>query len=206
MRYSTEVNRVNKLFESCNHCGCSENHCICKSLKKGNLIDKIVILTHGRELSRSNSTGRIIKKTFNRDCQIILWNRVNIDREFKQLMENYRGRTYLIYPKGDDVRPITELQEEDAISPRLFIILDGTWTEVKKMKNRSKYLTLPTYKISSDIKSNYPFRRILEEEGISTIESIIHLLNNTSNSNSHILECNFLTFIKSYNKSLYSLN
>ncbi len=206
MDYSFEVKRVNKNYDSCNSCGCSTNHCICLKIKKGTIKDKVVILTHGREISRSTNTGRIIKQSLAKSCEIILWERKSNDSYFTELLEEFKNRTFLIYPSGEDSQPIEHISNETSKTPRLFIVLDGTWSEVKKIKNRSNYLNLPTLTISKNFISNYPFRRTLAKEGMSTIESVIHLLKYTSPNSSEILEDNYQTFIEFYNRSKYSQN
>lgn len=201
MEYNRKVKVLSRGHNSCDSCGCIEKNCICNKLLKGELQDEIVLLTHGREIIRPSNTGRIIKKSFQNSCSVIVWQRNSVDKRLSDMLNKYKGRTYIVFPNEDSIA-LKNIKKDFSMERRLFIIIDGTWKEAKKIINKSHYLKHPFVKLPVNISSGYNLRKNKEEGGVSTIEAVIAILENSRDNNSMILKTNFQIFLEAFNRSI----
>ena len=161
---------------ACPSCGL-RYQCICAHSPKLLSSTQIALLTHPNEIQRATNTGKLLTQSLP-SCQVHIWDRVNPPVELiKQLAEQ---PSYLLFPTEEAIE-VSKLQasintNENHNSP-LFIILDGTWQEAKKMLNKSPWLqTLPKVMLSSEQISNYHLRRNQEAGNLCTCEVGISLL------------------------------
>ncbi|MFV0575793.1 MAG: tRNA-uridine aminocarboxypropyltransferase [Vibrio sp.] len=160
---------------SCPTCGLTYQ-CICAHAPQIQSDIQIALLTHPKELDRPTNTGKLLLQTLP-NCQLHVWDRVNPPAEL--LDQISQQPTYLLFP-SDDALPIqtTINQNETA----LFIVLDGTWQEAKKMLNKSPWLkTLPKVMLAEQNASNYSLRRNQESGNLCTCEVGIELLQQLDN-------------------------
>ncbi|MGV3002898.1 tRNA-uridine aminocarboxypropyltransferase [Vibrio sp. E150_018] len=161
---------------ACPRCGL-RYQCICRHRPILDSTTQIALLTHPKETQRATNTGKLLIHNLS-NCQVHIWDRVNPPVELvKQITEQ---PSYLLFPSEDAIE-VSELQasikiHENRSSP-LFIILDGTWQEAKKMLNKSPWLQrLPKVVLSSEQTSNYRLRRNQEAGNLCTCEVGISLL------------------------------
>ncbi len=133
---------------------------------------EIFLLTHSRETVKSSNTGRIILSCLPHTSHRIIWRRAQPDSHLVD--EIKQGGVCLVYPvKGQS-------SEENFSLYRACIVLDGTWQEAQKMYNRSPYLSaLPKISIFNANKSTFRLRRNQLENGLSTVETVAHILDKT---------------------------
>ncbi|MCF7355448.1 DTW domain-containing protein [Vibrio sp. CK2-1] len=161
---------------ACPRCGL-RYQCICTHRPILDSTTQIALLTHPNETQRATNTGKLLTHSLS-NCQVHIWDRVNPPAELvKQITEQ---PSYLLFPSEEAIE-VSELQasintHESRNSP-LFIILDGTWQEAKKMLNKSPWLqALPKVMLSSEQTSNYRLRRNQEAGNLCTCEVGISLL------------------------------
>ncbi|OEF26100.1 tRNA-uridine aminocarboxypropyltransferase [Vibrio rumoiensis] len=143
----------------CLQCGL-RYQCICSHHPKLDSAVHIALLTHPNELNRATNTGKLLTQSL-ANCTVHIWDRVHPPAA---LLEQIKHQpTYVLFPSDDAfaVSSITiqDNQQSDAVEP-LFIILDSTWQEAKKMLNKSPWLAaLPKVMLHTSNDSHYSLRR-----------------------------------------------
>ena len=106
------------------------------------------------------------------------WARTETDPALLTLLSDPQWQAYVVFP-GEYAAPervVTSVQRPVAPCAAtdkraLFILLDGTWAEARKMFNRSPYLaTLPVLSLQPDHKSEYKLRRSRRDDHFCTSE------------------------------------
>ena len=100
------------------------------------------------------------------------WARTELDPALLALLADPKWQPYLVFP-GEFVaggRVVTEVQASTAKHP-LFVLLDATWPEARKMFRKSPYLDkLPVLSLQSEQLSNYKLRRSQRDAHFCTSE------------------------------------
>ncbi|QUX92969.1 DTW domain-containing protein [Marinomonas sp. A3A] len=131
---------------------------------------KIWLITHSEELKKNSGTGRLVKETLGKECEIIVWSRIAPNEAILNLSPS---DTLLIYLcENEEQRAINDSQ----IAKDNIIIIDGTWQQARKMYNQSPYLKKFQHHEIKDIKSLYTKRRNQKNIGLCTAEVAIHIL------------------------------
>jgi DTW domain-containing protein len=113
------------------------------------------------------------------------WARTEVDPALLTLLEDAQWQPYVVFP-GEFVAPervVNALlladtadapgQPQKFLKRPLFILLDGTWAEARKMLSKSPYLNhLPVLSLQSDQISNYKLRRSKREDHFCTSEVV----------------------------------
>ena len=103
------------------------------------------------------------------------WARTSVDPALLRLLTDPQWQPYLVFP-GEFVaaeRVVKAVQAPDASSAKrpLFVLLDATWPEARKMFRKSPYLdNLPVLSLQSEQLSSYKLRRSQREEHFCTSE------------------------------------
>ncbi len=110
------------------------------------------------------------------------WSRTEVDPALLALLADPQWQPYVVFP-GEQVaagRVVTDtlLTRHDthtaaSASPKrpLFVLLDGTWPEARKMFRKSPYLDqLPMLSLQPDALSRYQLRRSSRDEHVCTSE------------------------------------
>ena len=89
-----------------------------------------------------------------------------MDPRLLALLEDPQWQPYVVFPGEfvDPARVVTALPPAHAAATAsrrpLFVLLDGTWSEARKMFNKSRYLdAFPVLSLHPDQVSNYRLRR-----------------------------------------------
>ncbi len=89
------------------------------------------------------------------------WARTEVDPALLALLSDPQWQPYLVFP-GEFValeRVVAQVQTSTTRRP-LFVLLDATWPEARKMFRKSPYLDkLPVLSLQSEQLSNYKLRR-----------------------------------------------
>ena len=100
------------------------------------------------------------------------WARTEVDPALLALLLDEQWQPYLVFP-GEFVAPervVTEVQASMTKRP-LFVLLDATWPEARKMFRKSPYLDqLPVLSLQSEQLSNYKLRRSQRDAHFCTSE------------------------------------
>ena len=100
------------------------------------------------------------------------WARTEVDPALLALLVDEQWQPYLVFP-GEFAAPervVTEVHASMTKRP-LFVLLDGTWPEARKMFRRSPYLDkLPVLSLQSEQLSSYKLRRSQRDAHFCTSE------------------------------------
>ncbi len=100
------------------------------------------------------------------------WARTEVDPALLALLLDPQWQPYLVFPQAfvPGGRVVTEVQLSSAKRP-LFVLLDATWPEARKMFRKSPYLDkLPVLNLQSEQLSAYKLRRSQQADHFCTSE------------------------------------
>ena len=100
------------------------------------------------------------------------WARTEVDHALLALLNDPQWQPFVVFPAefADDARVVHEVAHSDGKRP-LFILLDGTWDEARKMFRKSPYLqNLPVLSLQPEQLSRYKLRRAQSEAHLCTAE------------------------------------
>jgi DTW domain-containing protein YfiP len=106
------------------------------------------------------------------------WARTEVDPALLALLADPQWQPYLVFPGEfvDARRVVTQLQPESAALGQrfkrpLFVLLDATWPEARKMYRKSPYLDhLPVLSLAPEQISRYRLRRSKRDDHFCTSE------------------------------------
>jgi DTW domain-containing protein len=100
------------------------------------------------------------------------WARTDVDPALLALLADEQWQPYLVFPEAfvPGGRVVTQVQAAPAKRP-LFVLLDATWPEARKMFRKSPYLDkLPVLNLQSEQLSQYKLRRSQQDSHFCTSE------------------------------------
>ena len=194
------VKQTTSLYDSCNKCGLPIITCICSKAPKIRTDAKIWILSTQKEFYRASNTARLLSLINPASTEIFLWERTNISEELISKLNNEIYDTFLLFPIENCETRSRKVEYKRTDKIPVFIIIDGTWKEARKIIRRSTYLEqLPIISLEPDFKSKYDLRRGAQDGNLCTIESAIEVLKlNGEIDNSLIINEFYDLFLKSY--------
>ncbi|MGF1764066.1 tRNA-uridine aminocarboxypropyltransferase [Aliivibrio kagoshimensis] len=168
-----------KPTDACSQCGFIHN-CICHLQPEIHNTFQLAILSHPKELNKETNTGKLLEHSLSH-CQAYTWSRVEPVEELIQAAQDPNIRTWLLFPHPEATSSL-EFQkqtEQECIQPQqnLFIIIDSTWQEAKKMLRKTLWLqNLPCLSLDLTHTSEYQLRRNQQTGSLCTCEVGIELL------------------------------
>ena len=154
----------------CPECGLLHN-CVCAQLPQVSVNAHIALLMHENELTRDTNTGQWLLKSLPSSSQHV-WQRTSPCPKLLALLKDERYLPVLLFP-NDLSHPVSsaQVQATQAGKIPLFIILDGTWQEAKKMLRKSAWLAdIPLVHITPSHASVYQLRRNQSQGNLCTLE------------------------------------
>lgn len=148
-----------------------KHQCVCDQLPSIHAPFYLALLTHENELKRDTNTGQWLDKSLS-SASVHIWQRTQICHKLKALLDNEQYQAYLLFPSEESL-PVADANHQSTIHNRqpLFIILDATWQEAKKMLRKSPWLTeLPHVYINPTHDSHYQLRRNQQTGHLCTLE------------------------------------
>ena len=162
----------------CPGCRLVPSHCICGLCAALPTQAGVCLLMADTEPLKPSNTGWLIADVV-ADTFAFGWARTEVDPALLALLADSQWQPYVVFP-GDFVdlaRVVTELQptaptETTGHTKRpLFILLDATWPEARKMFRKSPYLDpLPVLSLQPDQLSRYRLRRSTRDDHFCTSE------------------------------------
>ncbi|WP_341665089.1 DTW domain-containing protein [Vibrio sp.] len=155
---------------ACNLCRLKYN-CVCEHLPSIETSAHIAILMHENEQSRETNTGRWLLQSIQATSRHI-WQRNKPCSKLMSLISDPSYQAFLLFPAQESllVSGAIKLSEEQGNKP-LFIIIDSTWQEAKKILRKSPWLAeLPKVSLQTSSASNYQLRRNQELGHLCTLE------------------------------------
>lgn len=129
------------------------------------------LLMHDVEPMKPSNTGWLIADVID-DTTAFAWSRTEVDAGLLTLLADPQWQPYIVFP-GEFVAPervVSAVTVEQDKRP-LFILLDGTWSEARKMFRKSPYLEhLPVLSLAPEQLSRYKLRRSKRDDHFCTAE------------------------------------
>lgn len=157
--------------ERCPACRVRPGYCFCALRPKLNSTARFCLLMHRQEPLKPSNTGWLIADLLP-DTEAFIWQRTEVDPRLLALLADPNYQAYVVFP-GEFVeasRVHHQLPEGSAKTP-LFILLDATWPQARKMFRKSPYLDqLPILSLLPEVLSRYRLRRSKRDDHLCTAE------------------------------------
>lgn len=155
----------------CARCRVAISHCLCSLLPRVTANSAVCLIMHDVEPLKPSNTGWLIADIVP-DTHAFTWKRTAVDPALLALLDDPQYQPMVVFP-GEYAEPQRVISTVDvtAVKRPLFILLDATWTEARKMFRKSPYLNqLPVLSLQADVLSRYRLRRSTRSEHLCTAE------------------------------------
>ena len=162
----------------CPGCRLVPSHCICGLCPVLPTRAGVCLLMADTEPLKPSNTGWLIADVV-ADTFAFGWARTEVDPALLALLADPQWQPYVVFPGEfvDPARVVMQVQPpstsagtKEAKRP-LFILLDATWPEARKMFRKSPYLNdLPVLSLQPDQLSRYRLRRSTRDDHFCTSE------------------------------------
>lgn len=157
--------------ERCAGCRLVPSHCLCALRPQVPTRAGVCLIVADIEPLKPSNTGWLIADVV-ADTFGFGWARTEVDPALLALLADPQWQPYIVFP-GEFVaaeRVVTEVRSADEKRP-LFVLLDGTWPEARKMFRKSPYLDhLPVLSLQPERLSSYRLRRSKRDDHFCTSE------------------------------------
>ncbi|MFO2462513.1 DTW domain-containing protein [Pseudomonas sp. 15FMM2] len=157
--------------ERCAGCRVIPEYCLCAWRPNVQANSAVCLLMHDVEPMKPSNTGWLIADVIG-DTTAFAWSRTEVDPQLLTLLADPQWQPYIVFP-GEFVAPervVSEVVLGQGKRP-LFILLDGTWSEARKMFRKSPYLEhLPVLSLAPEQLSRYKLRRSKRDDHFCTAE------------------------------------
>ena len=158
----------------CTGCRLVISHCLCALRPNVVVRAGVCLIMADIEVLKPSNTGWLVADVV-QDTFAFGWARTEVDPALLALLSDPQWQPYLVFP-GEFVateRVVTGVQISAESNNRrpLFVLLDATWPEARKMFRKSPYLDgLPVLSLHSEQLSNYKLRRSQRDDHFCTSE------------------------------------
>lgn len=163
--------------ERCPGCRVPFSHCLCALRPVVPTRAGVCLIMCDIEPLKPSNTGWLIADVVT-DTAAFGWSRTAVDPALLTMLADPQWQPYLVFP-GEFVaaeRVVTQVQPVEGHMDQqgkrpLFVLLDATWPEARKMFRKSPYLNhLPVLSLQPEQLSNYRLRRSTREDHLCTSE------------------------------------
>jgi DTW domain-containing protein YfiP len=155
----------------CPACRVIFSHCLCALRPRVPTRSGMCLIMCDIEPLKPSNTGWLIADVV-ADTAAFGWTRTAVDPALLTLLADPQWQPYLVFP-GEFVAPqrvVTEVPVGSGKRP-LFVLLDATWPEARKMFRKSPYLDhLPVLSLQPEQLSRYRLRRSTRDDHLCTSE------------------------------------
>jgi DTW domain-containing protein YfiP len=163
--------------ERCASCRLVPSHCMCALRTVVPTQAGVCLLMADIEALKPSNTGWLIADVVP-DTFAFGWSRTEVNPALLTLLADPQWQPYVVFPGEfvDPARVVTRLiacnkAGQPAARRPLFILLDATWPEARKMFRKSPYLnTFPVLSLQVDRISRYALRRSRRDDHFCTSE------------------------------------
>ncbi|MBU2933836.1 tRNA-uridine aminocarboxypropyltransferase [Vibrio cyclitrophicus] len=161
--------------QACGGCGFT-HQCVCHLIPSIKSQVDLVLLTHENEFSRDTNTGKLLQQSLEK-CEAFVWQRKTPPADLMALLEDETLQPFLLFPSDKSIECQQAVSSVAGDRKPLFIILDGTWQEAKKILNKSVWLqAIPQAHLNITSESSYTLRRNQDSGHLCTCEVGVELL------------------------------
>jgi DTW domain-containing protein YfiP len=189
----------------CEGCQLAVLNCICPFRTTAMSESRVWLLTHSMEHNKPTNTGRLIGDVLP-DTEVFTWYRTVPDVRLLSLLEDERFAPFVIFPDDQPdyadrvvgMETVAEHREGGRIP--VFIIIDGTWRQARRIFRKSAYLDhLPVLPLSTDRLTRYRLRKPASRAHLCTAEVATELLRQSGDVDAaEMLDDYFEVFNDSY--------
>lgn len=167
--------------ERCEGCRLRPSHCLCALRPTQTTTAGMCLLMHDIEPLKPSNTGwliaDVVAQTF-----AFGWSRIDVDAQLEALLADPQWQPYVVFPQefvhepGRAVQQPAQAQAQPSTNAAparrpLFILLDATWPEARKMFRKSPYLDrFPVLSLHPEQISRYQLRRSRRDDHFCTAE------------------------------------
>ncbi|WP_093327623.1 tRNA-uridine aminocarboxypropyltransferase [Thalassotalea agarivorans] len=174
-------NARGKKVNRCQLCLVAKKNCICEFRKTLPINAAFLLLMYDDEVLKPSNTGKLIADVV-ADTYGFIWSRTEPDKALLALLEDERYQPVVIFPQQYAVenQPMLARSELSDAKIPLFVLLDASWREAKKMYRKSPYLhQLPmmSFDFGDDYRKQYQLRNSINDAQFSTAEVAAFALN-----------------------------
>jgi len=164
-------------IERCGRCRLPAGHCLCALRPRLPSRSGVCLLMHDVEPLKPTNTGwlvaDVVAGTF-----AFPWSRTEPDARLLALLEDARWQPYVVFPGAytDEHRVVRDMCPPAGRLP-LFVVLDATWREARRMFRRSRYLDRwPVLDLPAVRPSRYVLRQARRDQHLCTAEVVARCL------------------------------
>jgi DTW domain-containing protein len=160
--------------ERCAGCRLVPSHCLCSLRRMLPTRAGVCLLMADIEALKPSNTGWLIADIVT-DTAAFEWARTQVDPALLAMLADPQWQPYVVFP-GEFVsagRVVTQVQPSavDGGKRPLFVLLDATWAEARKMFRKSPYLDhFPVLSLQPEHLSRYRLRRSNRDDHFCTSE------------------------------------
>ncbi|MEC5344734.1 tRNA-uridine aminocarboxypropyltransferase [Brenneria populi] len=161
----------------CQRCLLPTANCLCHTIRPYSARSRFCLLMFDTEPLKPSNTGRLIADILP-ETQAFLWSRTSPDPHLLAALRHPDYQPYLVFLADDNEEGRRIFRQLPAQGkPPLFILLDGTWPEARKMFRKSPYLDgLPILSLTVSALSRYQLREAGDAGRHCTAEIAVALL------------------------------
>lgn len=160
----------------CQRCLLPLKLCLCDTLSPGNAQSRFCLVMFDTEPMKPSNTGRLIADILP-NTEAFQWSRTAPPQALLALLQNPDYQPLVVFPASYAGAERQVVSAPPTGKPPLFVMLDGTWTEARKMFRKSPYLdNLPVISVDLSRVSAYHLREAHAEGQYCTAEVAIALL------------------------------
>ncbi len=156
--------------EKCDGCRLPVSHCLCAARLRVPTRAGVCLLMADIEPLKPTNTGWLVADVVP-DTFAFGWARTEVDPALLTLLADPQWQPVVVFP-GEYAAPQRVVHEVAASDQRpLFVLLDATWGEARKMFRKSPYLDrFPVLSLRPEQVSNYVLRRSRRDDHFCTSE------------------------------------
>ena len=157
--------------ERCPGCRLVPSHCLCASRPSVPTRAGVCLLMADIEPLKPTNTGWLVADVVT-DTFAFGWARTETDAALLALLDDPQWQPFVVFP-GEYATPERVVHEvlPQANKRPLFILLDATWNEARKMFRKSRYLDrFPVLSLQPEQVSRYVLRRSRRDDHFCTSE------------------------------------
>lgn len=157
-------------IKRCENCMLLPYLCLCSLKKTVQTNCAFLLLMYDDEILKPSNTGRLIADIIP-DTFAFIWSRTNPNKEMLALLKDPNWLPIVIFPEEYCTQQTLIRRFGKTDKRPLFILLDGSWAQAKKMFRKSPYLeNFPVLSFSPDTLSRYLVRKASKENQLATAE------------------------------------
>lgn len=190
----------------CEACNLPALNCLCPYRVSARSRAQVWLITHRMEHYKPTNTGRLIGDVLD-DTRVFTWHRTEPDAELLALLDDPSYAPFVVFPDDQPdydsgrvvgIDAVTSAQAAGKVA--VYILLDGTWRQARRIFRKSPYLDqLPVLPLRTTRETRYRLRKPASTDHLCTAEVAAELLRQSGDVNAaEVLDDYFDAFNQSY--------